>query len=55
MRLVPQNQKTELIAYLQGEHPLIAEGVCLKDVKIVADTASNGETLNIVNSYQIVA
>lgn len=56
LSLAPAKKGAEVIAYLQGEHPDIAEGVCLRNVKLsTMPGAAEGSTINIIQDYEIAA
>ena len=56
LKLVPSKKGAEITAYLQGEHPEIADGVCLKNVSLVSRPgAAEGTTVNILERYEIAA
>lgn len=56
LSLVPAKKGAELTAYLKGDHPDIADGVCLKNVQIAqVPGAVEGSTINILESYEIAA
>lgn len=56
LSLAPAKKGAEVIAYLQGEHPDIANGVCLRNVQLTTmPGATEGSTINIVQNYEIAA
>ena len=56
LSLVPAQKGPEVVAYLQGEHPDIADGICLRNVKLAkVPGAAEGKTINIMQGYEIAA
>lgn len=56
LNLVPSKKGAEVTAYLKGEHPGIADGVCLKNVRLTSvPGAVAGSNVNILESYEIAA
>lgn len=56
LSLVTPDKKKELIAYLQGEHPDIANGICLRNVQLATmPGTTEGTSINIIQNYEIAA
>ena len=55
LSLKPQKGSREVVAYLQGEHPDIADGVCLKNVCLSTRPGANDQTITVLDSYELAA